>query len=522
MVRFVEWLPWTAPILYLCGALFAAAVPTAGWAAAAASTRAALAASVLGCVLACLGIGAPLGGPGAAAALLVGALIAFLGWVIGAYSRRYLRGEPGQARFAIALLFTLAAVSTVVVGADLATVIAAWAGSSFSLHHLLTFYRERPAAVIAAHKKFLASRLAEGLLITAALLLHRAWGTTDIRTIAALAGAAPLPAPAQAAAVLIAAAVLLKSAQLPLHGWLIQVMEAPTPVSALLHAGVVNLGGYVLLRLAPLIGAAPPAQALLVVAGSLTAAIAGLVMLTRISIKVRLAWSTCSQMGFMLMECGLGLYDLALLHLTAHALYKAYAFLTAGEAVRDALARRLVAGAANGAAARGPAWPLLALPCAWLVAAGSAALWHRLLGVPQVPWIATALLACGIATIFWSPARGQRPNWVRSLALIAAVQIYLGWHALLTRWLGLDERAPAALLAAWSLLVFLALYALQSRAWLRRTSVAQAGLHGWIYAGLYLDEHFTALTFRLWPVRLPPPRLHPVPSGGVARAGSPA
>ncbi len=112
-------------------------------------------------------------------------------------------------------------------------------------------------------------------------------------------------------------------------------MEAPTPVSALLHAGVVNMGGFVLLRVAELIGLVP-SQWLLVIVGSLTAVLAGMVMLTRISIKVRLAWSTCAQMGFMLMEIGLGLYELALLHLVAHSLYKAYAFLSSGEAVERA------------------------------------------------------------------------------------------------------------------------------------------------------------------------------------------
>ena len=101
-------------------------------------------------------------------------------------------------------------------------------------------------------------------------------------------------------------AAVLKTALLPLHGWLIQVMEAPTPVSALLHAGVVNIGGFILIRLAELISLAPVAQVVLVVAGSLSAVLAGLVMLSRVSIKVRLAWSTCAQMGFMLAQCGLG------------------------------------------------------------------------------------------------------------------------------------------------------------------------------------------------------------------------
>jgi NAD(P)H-quinone oxidoreductase subunit 5 len=500
MLRLAEWLPWASSAIYLIGALFAAAARTWGWAAVSASTRGALAAAIVACASAPLTAGGAL--PGAGAGPIVTALIAFLGWVIGDYSRRYLRGEPGQSRFAVAFLATLAGVSAVVASANLALIIAAWAASSAGLHHLLTFYRERPAAIIVAHKKFLASRLAEMLLVIAAILLYRQWGTLDITMIAAQAqSASALPRMAGAAAVLIAAAVLLKCAQLPLHGWLIQVMEAPTPVSALLHAGVVNLGGYLLIRLAPLIGASPAAQTLLVVVGSLTAALAGLVMLTRITIKVRLAWSTCSQMGFMVMECGLGLYDLALLHLVAHALYKAHAFLTAGEAVRDGLTRQLIARTASEAAGRTFLWPLLALPTAWLVASGSALVWRAAFGLPPLPWIATALLACGLATLLWSPIEGGRASWRGLLALVAGAQIYLGWHWILAERMGVATHPPHFALAVWSLLVFLALYAAQAAVSMRRPGARASLFYDWIYAGLYLDERCTRLTFRLWPAR---------------------
>ena len=140
----------------------------------------------------------------------------------------------------------------------------------------------------------------------------------------------PVPLSIHIAALLLAISAIIKCAQLPLHGWLIQVMEAPTPVSALLHAGVVNLGGFMLIRLASVIYTTQAAQALLVVMGCLTAVVGSLVMSTGISIKVHLAWSTCAQMGFMLVECGLGLYALAFLHLLAHSLYKAHSWVQAG------------------------------------------------------------------------------------------------------------------------------------------------------------------------------------------------
>jgi NAD(P)H-quinone oxidoreductase subunit 5 len=142
--------------------------------------------------------------------------------------------------------------------------------------------------------------------------------------------------PLQLNALALVLAVVLRTALLPVHGWLMQVMEAPTPVSALLHAGVVNLGGFVLIRFAPLLKQAAPARALLLVFGLAiaTAVLAGM-LLTRISIKVRLAWSTVAQMGFMLLECALGRYTLAALHLIGHSLYKAHAFLSASTVVHQ-------------------------------------------------------------------------------------------------------------------------------------------------------------------------------------------
>jgi NAD(P)H-quinone oxidoreductase subunit 5 len=131
------------------------------------------------------------------------------------------------------------------------------------------------------------------------------------------------------------------------HGWLTEVMEAPTPVSALLHAGIINAGGVLLIRLADLVQASPGAMAALVMIGGFTALFGAVVMLTQSAVKTALAWSTVSQMGFMLLQCGLGLWALALLHIVAHSLYKAHAFLSSGGAVQA------VAGAAPARAGRG-------------------------------------------------------------------------------------------------------------------------------------------------------------------------
>jgi NAD(P)H-quinone oxidoreductase subunit 5 len=119
----------------------------------------------------------------------------------------------------------------------------------------------------------------------------------------------------------------------------------------------------------------------------------------------------------------------------------------------------------------------------------------------MVPWIATAILACGLATLLWTPARWLRPNWRGILALVVGAQIYLGWHWIVAEWIGVAPLPPNSVLAVWSLLVFVALYAAQAAVAMRRPSASASPFYDWIYAGLYLDERFTRLTFRLWPAR---------------------
>jgi NAD(P)H-quinone oxidoreductase subunit 5 len=117
-------------------------------------------------------------------------------------------------------------------------------------------------------------------------------------------------------------------------------METPTPVSALLHAGVINAGGFLLIRFADVMLLSPGVLAVLVMLGGFTALFGGLVMLTQSAVKTSLAWSTVAQMGFMILQCGLALFPLALLHIVAHSLYKAHAFLASGQAVDGVAAIR--------------------------------------------------------------------------------------------------------------------------------------------------------------------------------------
>ena len=267
-------------------------------------------------------------------------LVSFVGWVVVRYTRAYLDGEARQGAFTGWLCAALAAVLLLVQAGNLVQLVAAWIATSFALHRLLLFYAEREAARRAARKKQIFSTLGAVTLIVAAGLLAFTYGSTDIAAINAAARAGEAPGIVVFAAAALALAALLKSAQFPTHGWLTEVMEAPTPVSALLHAGVINGGGFLLIRFADVMLLAPGVLAVLAMVGGFTAILGALVMLTQPAVKTSLAWSTVAQMGFMTLQCGLALFPLALLHIVAHSLYKAHAFLASGGAVEQVVSTR--------------------------------------------------------------------------------------------------------------------------------------------------------------------------------------
>ncbi|API60374.1 NADH dehydrogenase [Tardibacter chloracetimidivorans] len=265
------------------------------------------------------------------------ALVAFVGLIVVVYSRNYLDGDPGQDRFTQWLCLTLAAVLLLIVSGNLFQFALAWIATSVGLNKLLLFYPERQAAVLAARKKFIASRVGDVCLVAAMVLLHQTFDSLDYAVLfagaEAMRVAGVVPGTIHAVAVLLVIAALLKSAQFPLHGWLTEVMETPTPVSALLHAGVINAGGFLVLRFAGVISLSSPSLEVLVIVGGFTALFGSTVMLTQTSVKVSLAYSTIAQMGFMMLQCGLGAFSAALLHIVAHSLYKAHAFLSSGSVI---------------------------------------------------------------------------------------------------------------------------------------------------------------------------------------------
>ncbi|MGE0545857.1 MAG: NADH-quinone oxidoreductase subunit L [Kofleriaceae bacterium] len=426
-------------------------------------------------------------------------LVSTLALVVVRYSRRYLAGQRELDRYARYLLLTLASVTVLVTSNHFAVLMVAWFATDVGLHQLLTFYRTRRQAIIVAHKKFLLSRVADACFVASLVLIGPATGSMRIDVVNAVAQAnGELSPTLHLATVLLVFGVLLKSAQLPFHGWMLQVMEAPTPVSALLHAGVVNIGGFVMIRLSPLMAHASLAQSILIGVGLFTTIIASLVMTTRPAIKGVLAWSTIGQMGFMLVQCGLGAWHLALMHLLAHSLYKAHTFLSSGSIVKQWRAAHLVhsprasiwhliAGAAVVSLAVAPFYWATALPMGHLSSTiGPLAF---VLGLSFAPMIGRAIAA------------GLRAFLLAALLTVGASASYFGWHVVF------DLMAPAINGAAltsdlqWSIVVYglVLLFLAQSILQTSPNGRFANWLQPHLLSGLYIDDWFTRLTFRLWP-----------------------
>ncbi|MFK7822273.1 MAG: proton-conducting transporter membrane subunit [Planctomycetaceae bacterium] len=375
--------------------------------------------------------------------LLMLALVGFVGWIVCRFSCRYLDGESQQNRFLRWAGFTVGAVSLLVLANNFALMIAAWMASSFGLHRLLTHYSDRPAAMRAAWTKFAFSRVGDLFLVLSALMAFRHFGTLEItafsESVTSDAPSAPLWI-----GLCLAIGVMIKTVQFPFHTWLPDTMDAPTSVSALMHAGVVNAGGYVLIRLSPLVTGSAVAMLVLVVIGALTTFGAALVMTTQHSIKRKLAWSTIAQMGLMILQCGLGAFSAAMLHLVAHSMYKAYSFLNSGSvvvqasAVRGATQRKLSDGEVEG-------FSLFSATVVGLLVFAAAAL---LIGfdISAKPGglLLGAIFAIGMSRFIWNLSKANTKG-LAEIGLIAVFALslsYLGAYA------GIDALVSPSLAAS--------------------------------------------------------------------------
>ncbi len=275
-------------------------------------------------------------------------MVTFIGTLIAVYSAGYMHGDEGYARFFAEVSLFVFMMTTLVLADNFALLYLGWEGVGLSSYLLIGFWFAKPAAAAAARKAFLVTRIGDVGLFLGILLLWSSFGHhLDYRHIFQSVKAAE-EAKTLDYGVLTTACLLLmcgavgKSAQFPLHVWLPDAMEGPTPVSALIHAAtMVTAGVYLVARCTPLFMLAPNAQVVVATLGAITMVLAALIALTQNDLKRVLAYSTLSQLGYMFVALGSGVASAgeafvtfavvaAMFHLFTHAFFKALLFLSAG------------------------------------------------------------------------------------------------------------------------------------------------------------------------------------------------
>ena len=264
---------------------------------------------------------------------LMAVLIVFVAANVTAFSVRYLAGDRKRGLHLTLVCLLAASVLTMSFADHLLVLLAGWAVSNLLLVRLMMHKTEWTAARnsgLLAGKTF---GIGFVFLFAGFWLLADAAGSPYVHEIAASADGASTET--KVGLMLIVLAAMTQSAAWPFHRWLLSSLNSPTPVSALMHAGLVNGGGFLLVRFAPMFFEQSGILHFLFLAGLVTAVTGTFWKLLQTDIKRMLACSTMGQLGFMLMQCGMGLFAPAVSHLCWHGLFKAYSFLNAGSVVRE-------------------------------------------------------------------------------------------------------------------------------------------------------------------------------------------
>jgi NADH-quinone oxidoreductase subunit L len=273
---------------------------------------------------------------------LMAFVIATISMLVHLYSRRYMAEEQGYSRFFVLLGLMTSALLLMVSAGDLISLLIAWHLIGVLLYFLLGHDATSKEAYRFASWTMLTYRFGDLPLLLASVLLYQAFDSWSLTVIFDHLGQAPdkttlfdLPL-AETVAALVALSAFARSAQFLLHTWLPYTMSGPTPVSALMHAGIVNAGGFLINRFAPVFLYTDSVLHWVFIVGLVTAVIGSVLMLAQNDIKKALGYSTMGQMGFMIMECGVGAFSLAIYHLIAHGLFKGTLFLSAGGVINHA------------------------------------------------------------------------------------------------------------------------------------------------------------------------------------------
>jgi NADH-quinone oxidoreductase subunit L len=257
-------------------------------------------------------------------------IVSGVGGLIVWYSMGYLAGDDEERRyFAYISLFVFAMLLLVQAG-NFLLLLVGWGLVGLASYLLIGFWHHKPEAVAAAKKAFVMNAIGDATLALGLVLLI--WQTGTLEYAGVFADADSLsPTMVNLIALGLLGGAVAKSAQIPLHTWLPDAMEGPTPVSALIHAAtMVTAGVYLLVRASPIFEAAPDVQHLASILGAITLLVAGFVALVQWDIKRVIAYSTMSQIGYMFLAAGVGAYGYAIFHLMTHAFFKALLFMSAG------------------------------------------------------------------------------------------------------------------------------------------------------------------------------------------------
>ena len=265
-------------------------------------------------------------------------IVTGVGFVIHVYSVGYMHDDPEYSRFFAYLNLFIFSMLVLVAAADFFFLIVGWALVGLASYLLIGFWREKTSAVLAARKAFVMNVIGDVGMVIAALVVFEMFGTLNFVDV--FASAPGMFRPNDDTMLLITMLLLVgafaKSAQLPLHTWLPDAMEGPTPVSALIHAAtMVTAGVYLVARCHVLYELAPYTMYFLAGVGIITAIFAGSMALVQYDIKRVIAYSTMSQLGYMFLAMGIGVYSLGMFHLMTHAFFKALLFMAAGSVIHS-------------------------------------------------------------------------------------------------------------------------------------------------------------------------------------------
>ena len=262
-------------------------------------------------------------------------IVTFVGALIHIYSLGYMRDDPGKSRYFAALSLFMFAMLGIVLANNFVMLFIFWELVGFTSYLLIGHWFERDSAAEAAKKAFLTNRVGDFGFMLGILMLWAATGSIVFADLAPKISALAInPGYLAIVALLIFCGAVAKSAQFPLHVWLPDAMEGPTPVSALIHAAtMVAAGVYMLVRVAFIINASPDALMVIAWIGTITAFMSALIATQQDDIKRVLAYSTLSQLGYMIAAVGLASSEAGMFHLFTHAFFKALLFLGAGAVI---------------------------------------------------------------------------------------------------------------------------------------------------------------------------------------------